>query len=105
MSPQPDRQTVGQYDLLGERLIQEVYYLWSLAGGDLVGELKKSGHIRSEPPICKLPSIVAHEGAIFGLEHDSTLLFDSTTTVLSLSQLKKRLEHLTVKDYSPVLSY
>ena len=61
MSPQPDRQTVGQYDLLGERLIQEVYYLWSLAGGDLVGELKKSGHIRSEPPICKLPRLRPYE--------------------------------------------
>ncbi len=45
-------------DLLAERSIQEVYYLWRLAGGDLEGLLKKTGHIRTKPPVTKLAGCV-----------------------------------------------
>ena len=45
-------------DFLAERLIQEVYYLWSLAGGDLEMELKRSGVIKLQPPICLLPKYI-----------------------------------------------
>lgn len=42
-------------DYLAERSIEEVYYLWCLAGGDLEKELMNKEIIRSKPPICTLP--------------------------------------------------
>ena len=35
--------------------MREVYYLWSLAGGDLEVEMKTVGLIPSEPPIFSVP--------------------------------------------------
>ncbi|KAK2493702.1 hypothetical protein MC885_006470, partial [Smutsia gigantea] len=43
-------------DYLAERSIEEVYYLWCLAGGDLEKELVNKEIIRSKPPICTLPN-------------------------------------------------
>ena len=37
------------------RRIREVYYLWSLAGGEVEAELRKTSLIPSTPPICSLP--------------------------------------------------
>ena len=45
-------------DLLSQRHISEIYYLWKLAGGDLEGSLRKAGLIRQHPPITQLPSYV-----------------------------------------------
>ena len=42
-------------DLLSQRLIQEVFHWWSLAGGDLEAELRRNGVINLQPPICRLP--------------------------------------------------
>ncbi|KAL7982053.1 hypothetical protein Chor_001110, partial [Crotalus horridus] len=42
-------------DYLAERTIEEVYYLWCLAGGDLEKELVNKDIIHSKPPICTLP--------------------------------------------------
>ncbi|PIN98865.1 hypothetical protein AB205_0012030, partial [Aquarana catesbeiana] len=42
-------------DFLAERSIEEVYYLWCLAGGDLEKELVGKEIIRSKPPVCTLP--------------------------------------------------
>lgn len=38
-------------DDLAKRSIEEVYYLWRLAGGDLEGSLKKAVLVKSKPPI------------------------------------------------------
>lgn len=38
-----------------QRKIDELYYLWQLAGGDITIELKKQGLIRSRPPILPIP--------------------------------------------------
>lgn len=35
--------------------MDELYYLWQLAGGDITVELKKQGLIRSRPPILSIP--------------------------------------------------
>jgi len=43
-------------DLLSQRHVSEIYYLWKLAGGDLEGSLRKAGLIRQHPPITQLPS-------------------------------------------------
>ena len=42
-------------DHLSERSMEEVYYLWQLAGGDLEGVLKKAGLIKVRPPVTILP--------------------------------------------------
>jgi TBC domain-containing protein kinase-like protein len=38
-----------------ERSLQELYYLWHLAGGDVQAELKKQGLIRTKAPILSIP--------------------------------------------------
>ena len=42
-------------ECLLERSLEEVYYLWCLAGGDVEKEMRKHGLIHSKPPICGLP--------------------------------------------------
>jgi len=42
-------------DLLSQRHISEIYYLWKLAGGDLEASLRKADHIKQQPPVTKLP--------------------------------------------------
>ena len=42
-------------DLLSQRHITEIYYLWKLAGGDLEGCLRRTGLVRQRPPITQLP--------------------------------------------------
>lgn len=37
------------------RKMDELYYLWQLAGGDITVDLKKQGLIRSRPPILSIP--------------------------------------------------
>jgi len=36
------------------RTIDQIYYLWKLAGGDLVGVLKNAGLIKTSPSISKI---------------------------------------------------
>lgn len=35
--------------------LNELYYLWQLAGGDVQAELKKSGLIKNKPPVLAVP--------------------------------------------------
>ena len=63
----PAGTTTSTSDHIRERPLQEVYYLWSLAGGDLELEMKKVGLIPSKPPIFSVPryhsnSVVSTEG-------------------------------------------
>lgn len=37
------------------RKMDELYYLWQLAGGDITVDLKKQSLIRSRPPILSIP--------------------------------------------------
>ena len=43
------------YNKVIVRKMNELYYLWQLAGGDITVELKKQGLIRSRPPILSIP--------------------------------------------------
>lgn len=47
------------YDNVIARKMDELYYLWQLAGGDITMELKKQGLIRSRPPILSVPKYIA----------------------------------------------
>lgn len=46
------------YENVITRKMDELYYLWQLAGGDVSIELKKQGLIRSRPPILSIPKCV-----------------------------------------------
>ncbi|XP_071951591.1 TBC domain-containing protein kinase-like protein isoform X2 [Antedon mediterranea] len=90
-------------DHLAMRSIDEVYYLWGLAGGDLESELKKKTLIRSHPPICGVASVFTVDGDVFGLERDTSALFDDTIIPLSLDQLRERLQNVDEEAYYPLL--
>uniref|UniRef100_A0A8B9MD79 TBC domain-containing protein kinase-like protein n=1 Tax=Accipiter nisus TaxID=211598 RepID=A0A8B9MD79_9AVES len=73
-------------DYLAERSIEEVYYLWCLAGGDLEKELVNKEIIRSKPPVCTLPKLKDVGGEAFYplLEDDqSTLPHSNSSNELS----------------------
>ncbi|XP_048855718.1 TBC domain-containing protein kinase-like protein [Brienomyrus brachyistius] len=90
-------------DYLAERSIDEVYYLWCLAGGDLEKELTNKGIIQSKPPVCTLPNFILEDGESFGRGRDRSFLLDDTTVTLSLSQLKTRLTDVAGEAYYPLL--
>ncbi|XP_041040392.1 TBC domain-containing protein kinase-like protein isoform X1 [Carcharodon carcharias] len=90
-------------DYLSERSIDEVYYLWCLAGGDLEKELTIKGIIRSKPPICTLSNFILEDGESFGQVRDRSFLLDDTTLTLSLCQLKNRLKDVAGEAFYPLL--
>ncbi|XP_053713889.1 TBC domain-containing protein kinase-like protein [Synchiropus splendidus] len=90
-------------DYLSERTIDEIYYLWCLAGGDLEKELTNKEIIQSKPPICTLSNFVLEDGESFGQGRDRSFLLDDTTVPLSLCQLKNRLKDVAGEAYYPLL--
>ncbi|XP_072873636.1 TBC domain-containing protein kinase-like protein isoform X3 [Chlorocebus sabaeus] len=90
-------------DYLSERSIEEVYYLWCLAGGDLEKELVNKEIIRSKPPICTLPNFLFEDGESFGQGRDRSSLLDDTTVTLSLCQLRNRLKDVGGEAFYPLL--
>nr|XP_033812404.1 TBC domain-containing protein kinase-like protein isoform X1 [Geotrypetes seraphini]XP_033812413.1 TBC domain-containing protein kinase-like protein isoform X1 [Geotrypetes seraphini]XP_033812421.1 TBC domain-containing protein kinase-like protein isoform X1 [Geotrypetes seraphini]XP_033812429.1 TBC domain-containing protein kinase-like protein isoform X1 [Geotrypetes seraphini]XP_033812438.1 TBC domain-containing protein kinase-like protein isoform X1 [Geotrypetes seraphini] len=90
-------------DYLAERSVEEVYYLWCLAGGDLEKELINKEIIRSKPPVCTLPNFLFEDGESFGQRRDRSSLFDDTTVTLSLCQLRNRLKDVPGEAFYPLL--
>ncbi|NWR72541.1 TBCK protein, partial [Centropus unirufus] len=90
-------------DYLAERSIEEVYYLWCLAGGDLEKELVNKEIIRSKPPVCTLPNFLLEDGESFGQGRDRSSLLDDTTVTLSLCQLRNRLKDVGGEAFFPLL--
>ncbi|KAL2101697.1 hypothetical protein ACEWY4_003458 [Coilia grayii] len=90
-------------DYLSERAIDEVYYLWCLAGGDLEKELINKDIIRSKPSICTLSKLILDDGQSFGQGRDRSFLLDDSTVTLSLCQLKNRLKDVAGEAYYPLL--
>lgn len=75
------------------RKMDELYYLWNLAGGDMIIELKKQGLIRSRPPILSIPNLVILLGQMFG-KRDTAGLLDLRVVKVQLDTLKSRLSHI-----------
>lgn len=75
------------------RKMDELYYLWHLAGGDMTVELKKQGLIRSRPPILSIPNLVILLGQMFG-RRDTAGLLDLRVVKVQLDTLKSRLSHI-----------
>jgi TBC domain-containing protein kinase-like protein len=83
--------------------IQETYYLWKLAGGDILGELTKHGLMVTRPPIVSVPRLVLGEGHLEGQRKERCSLFDPIVIKLSHTQLGSCLKELSSEDCYPLL--
>ncbi|KAH3849892.1 TBC domain-containing protein kinase-like protein [Dreissena polymorpha] len=90
-------------DYLSERSMEEVYYLWKLAGGDLEAVLKKVGMIKAKPSVTILPILTLDSGDVLGEGRDQAELWDTRVVLLSLDQLRQRLSDMDGKAYYPLL--
>ncbi|KAI8798608.1 TBC domain-containing protein kinase protein [Biomphalaria glabrata] len=90
-------------DHLSQRSMQEVYYLWRLAGGDLDGALRKAGMSKTRPPIHLLPCYGILDGDVFGQDRDNAELLNNTVITLSQEQLRFRLREIPATAYYPLL--
>uniref|UniRef100_A0A6B0VFX4 Putative serine/threonine protein kinase n=1 Tax=Ixodes ricinus TaxID=34613 RepID=A0A6B0VFX4_IXORI len=88
---------------LEERPLQELYFLWRLAGGDAEAELRRRGCLRAKPPICTLPCIVLLEGDELVQRKDSVFFFDDTIVTLPTEQLCQRLKGMDPALYYPLI--
>ncbi|XP_067138557.1 TBC domain-containing protein kinase-like protein [Centruroides vittatus] len=91
------------YDHLAYRPLEEVYYLWQLAGGDVEAEFRKQGLIKAKPPICSLPKLVLEEGEEFGQKKDRGMLLNDTFIILPLDTLRQRLKDIDPGIYYPLI--
>lgn len=91
------------FDHLSLRNMEEVYYLWRLAGGDLESLLRKEGLVKTKPPITLLPSFCTNDGDVFGQRRDRAELLDSIVIIASQEQLRNRLSEVDEKAYYPLL--
>ncbi|ODM98025.1 TBC domain-containing protein kinase-like protein [Orchesella cincta] len=92
-------------DLLKFRSLKEVYYLWQLAGGDVIAELKRQGLTRKKPAVLSLPNSMTLEGESSGKSKERGLLLDQTVIILPLNELRKRLNDIPAEDYYPLLEF
>lgn len=90
-------------DHLSLRSMEEVYYLWQLAGGDLQAVLKREGLVKTKPPINLLPGYSTGDGDVFGQSRDRAELLDNTIVTLSQEQLRNRLSDIDETAYYPLL--
>jgi len=85
------------------RTIDQIFYLWRLAGGDLTAVLKNAGLIKTSPSIRNISKFVSDHGDVYGLQRDANTLFDETLYKLSLDELEKRLAKMPIEILHPLL--
>ncbi|CAF3339251.1 unnamed protein product [Rotaria sp. Silwood1] len=85
------------------RTIDQIYYLWKLAGGDLTAVLKSAGLIKISPSISKISKFVTDHGDVYGLQRDVNTLFDDTSYKLSLKELENRFNDMPIEILHPLL--
>jgi len=83
--------------------VQEIYYLWQLAGGDIWAELCKHGLMVTTPPVISTPTLVTGEGQEFGVPRQRGALLDHTIINLPLDQLIHCLNTLPTKYLLPTI--
>ena len=101
--PEEDNDDEEEEDPLDVLTIEETYYLWKLAGGDIMGELRKHGLMVTRPPIIAVPKMVLGEGHTEGEKKEKCTLYDPVVIPLSLKQLRNCVKELTVEDCYPLL--
>ena len=92
-------------DNLWKRGVDEVFYLWKLAGGDCLQTLKQNGRLSNRlMPIQKMPLFTTFdEGCENGKPVDGETQFDETIVPLSLQQLRNRLSSIKTDAYYPII--
>lgn len=80
-----------------------VYYLWQLAGGDVLADLKKAGLIKNEAPILLMPNAVLLDGKEVALPKSQNHLFDPKIIFLSLNNLMEKVSKIPKRDFFPVI--
>lgn len=83
--------------------LNQIYYLWQLAGGDVQQELKKEGLIKSEAPILPLPNLVLLNGKSNSPPKSQGFLYDDRVIFLNCSSLIERLSNIPDEDYLPLI--
>lgn len=83
--------------------LEQIYYWWQLAGGDVQSELKKEGLIRSEAPILSIPQVVCLNGSIVGPKRSQSYLMDDRVVILKLQNLIDRLRKIPAMAYYPLI--
>lgn len=83
--------------------LEQIYYWWQLAGGDVQSELKKEGLIRSEAPILSIPQVVCLNGSIVGPKRSQSYLMDDRVVVLKIQNLLERLKKIPAMAYYPLI--
>lgn len=83
--------------------LDQIYYLWMLAGGDVFAELKKERLIRCEPPILLTPNVVLLDGRDLGAKKSQSYLYDDRIAILILNNLKERLKKIPPLRYFPLI--
>ena len=91
--------------LLDSLSLREIYYLWLLAGGDIMSELRKHGLMVSMPPVLNLPKLLLVEGHQQGKVMEKCALYDPMDILLPMYQLTNCLSDLsmTIEDAYPLL--
>uniref|UniRef100_H2YXL1 TBC1 domain family member 23 n=1 Tax=Ciona savignyi TaxID=51511 RepID=H2YXL1_CIOSA len=80
----------GNTNPLLEMDSDEVWYLWNLAGGDMIAEVLRS--VTTTPSVRTMPSFVTLHGDLYGLEPSPENLFNPGFQLLSLDTVESRLE-------------
>ncbi|XP_061390191.1 TBC domain-containing protein kinase-like protein [Musca vetustissima] len=83
--------------------LEQIYYWWQLAGGDVQAELKKEGLIRSEAPILSIPQVVCLNGNIAGPKRSQSYLMDDRVVTLKMQNLLDRLSKIPAMAYYPLI--
>ena len=92
-------------DHLWRRGVDEVFYLWKLAGGDFLQTLRQNGRLTHRlMPIEKMPLYTTvDEGREHGKPCDEETLFDENIVPLSLASLRNRLSLLKADAFYPIV--
>ena len=96
--------------LLDSLSLKEIYYLWLLAGGDIMSELRKHGLMVSMPPVLNLPKLLLIEGHQQGKVMEKCALYDPVDILLPMCQLTNCLSSadgglsMTIEDAYPLIN-
>ena len=92
-------------DPLWQRDIDEIYYLWKLAGGDCMATLKQNPKHASQMSSIHRASklFTVSDSCEHGETIDTETIFDDTIMEISLAQMRTRLEQISRELFYPLI--
>lgn len=92
-----------ELSLLHRVSLDQIYYWWQLAGGDVMADLKKEGVIKNEAPILSIPSLVLLDGRETLQPKSQNFLFDNKVIFLSLNNVLEKLARIQKAAFFPLI--